>query len=536
MTTAARLLSERPLLAWVPFGGNDDLRTPPAAVVVSDGIDAAVASIGELTTLRWWDNHDRIAVFGCARPSLRRLLAAGIDVARPVCLHTLGLLSGDGAEPSLRLPREEDAARAEAMRIHHALPTLLASVDQAGHRRVARLESLVLRAFSAMEHRGLAVDVAAWRQLVDQARQRLATHQARFMELAGHHVGRDLFGMPDLRLEADGEVRSLLSKLTGVELDDVSKFTLRGLDHPAAQAMLQWREAHKIVSTYGEALLERVDVRTKRLHATFIPLGAATGRVACRDPNLQNLPSGDAFGACLHPPSGRAIITADYGACELRIVAAFSGDPVFRAAFERHEDVHATVATALFGVPVSKHERPELRHRAKGINFGLVYGMGPAGLATSLGIERSAAEELLAAYFQRFPRIRAYLEDSVEQALSRGYSETVLGRRLRYDLHDKRIDHARGEYARIMKNMPIQGTSADMTKLAMVRVHERLQEMSKGSAGLVNCVHDELVVECDNADADRVAVALQEEMAAAHTTLIPSIPPAVDVHITRSSS
>jgi DNA polymerase-1 len=210
-----------------------------------------------------------------------------------------------------------------------------------------------------------------------------------------------------------------------------------------------------------------------------------------------------------------------------------SGDPVFLRAFDAGEDLHATVASQMFGARVSKTENPELRQRAKAINFGLVYGMGAPALAASLGVTPPQGQELLDRYFRTFPRIKDFLEASVEKALQKGYSETLLGRRLSFSREELDADNARGELSRIMKNMPIQGTSADMTKLAMVRVHERLLEDTGGDAGLVNTIHDELVVECEASAGEQVAAAVRTEMEDAHRALCKRVPPLVEVQVAR---
>ncbi|HEY1097812.1 MAG TPA: DNA polymerase A family protein, partial [Myxococcota bacterium] len=380
-----------------------------------------------------------------------------------------------------------------------------------------------------------------WRRLVDEERTKMLAARQQVFDLAGSHINRDLFGVPDLNLDAETDVRALLTRVTGQQLESTSKYLLAQLKHPLADAVLAYREPAKIVSTYGQSLLDHaekprdVDADGReigRLRSTFVPLGASTGRVACRDPNLQNLPKDQRFHDALRAPAGRRLITADYATCELRIVAELAEDPVFVAAFDRGEDLHSTVATSMFGVNVSKSENSELRQRAKAINFGLVYGMGPGALASSLGVDRAAGEELLARYFKTFPRIRDYLDGAVDVALKKGYSETVLGRRLVYDKATIAGDNARGELSRIMKNMPIQGTSADMTKLAMVRIHERLASTkSIADAGIVNTVHDELVVECDADDASAVATIVADEMEGAHRALLRRVPPLVEVHV-----
>jgi DNA polymerase-1 len=483
-----------------------------------------------------------VVVADDARSVQRWLLARGLDVARPLCVRTVETLlrdepvwtDRDAATVSMSL----EAARVRAVELVRGTDRLLERLDGSGQRKVARLECLVTRAFAALEHRGLPIDVGSWRAVVDAEKARLAAAREQVFSLAGNAVARDLFGTPDINLDADADIRGLLQRVTGGAVESTSREHLASLSHPLADALVLYRESAKLVASYGDGFLsfvvdEPADAegrRIGRIHPRFVPLGASTGRVACREPNLQNLPKDPRFHEALRAPAGRRLITADYATCELRIVAELAEDPVFLAAFARGEDLHSTVASSMFGVKVSKSERPELRQRAKAINFGLVYGMGAGALATSLGVDRGAAEHLLTTYFQTFPRIRDYLEASVETALRRGYSETILGRRLTFSKDALAADNARGELSRIMKNMPIQGTSADMTKLAMVKLHERLVDHA-GDPGLVNTIHDELVVECDVDVAEAVAVVVREEMEDAHRTLLTRVPPLVEVHV-----
>lgn len=533
------LLARRTPLALVPWAAGGDLLMPATGVALAaldaDPVLLDLDDDGRALLNAWTKRRDRVFVLDEARPALRRLLRAGVDVRRPVCRATLEKLAGDarGVDDIGQILRDPTAARERAKQIVHKLEGQLARVEEAGHKRVARLESLVLRPFAALEDRGLPVDAPGWKALVDEERANAKKARDELLTHAGAHVPRDLFGTPEINLDSEGEVRVLLERVLGRKLDEQSlaRHTLAQIDHPLVRALLAYREAQKVVSTYGDAFLSRVDARTGRIHATFVPLGASTGRVASRDPNLQNLPADARFHKCLRAPEGRVLVTADYATCELRIVAELSGDPVFRRAFEAGEDLHATVASTMFNKPVSKTENPDLRARAKGINFGLVYGMGPPALATSIGVSLDEGERLLNQYFRTFPKIRDYLERSVDTALRKGYAETVLGRRLTFEREALASPNARGELGRIAKNMPIQGTSADMTKLAMVRVHERLVDETRGSAGLVNTIHDELVVECDAADGERVAKAVKDEMEEAHRALVKTVPPLVEVHV-----
>ncbi len=223
--------------------------------------------------------------------------------------------------------------------------------------------------------------------------------------------------------------------------------------------------------------------------------------------------------SCFRVSEGRALVTADYSACELRIIAELSGDPVFAEAFARGEDLHARVATAMFGKPVSKHENPDLRQRAKAVNFGLAYGMGAQGLARAIDVDAVQAKQLLEKYFRSFPKIRTFLERSADEGVSRGFARTMTGRRLY-------LAGERSAIERIAKNMPIQGTNADITKIALARLRTRL-----GPGKLVNVVHDEIVSECDAGDAASIAAAMREEMMAAGAQVLKTIPLEVEVAI-----
>ena len=472
---------------------------------------------------------ERVFVFWRAKPALLRLLSTGIDVHRPICVFTCEKLLGRKTPIEEDVARSKESAEDRLNTLEERFLTAFEELYSHPHRAVARLECMALRSFAALEHRGLYVDKAQWKGLVDNAREEAQKAKATFFELLGDRVPKDLFGQPDLNLEHDESVKKTLEGLVG-ELPNLTKYTLKQNAHPAALALVQYREANKVVSTYGESFLSMVDDKTQRLHARFIPLGASTGRVASREPNLQNLPSGEAFHKCIRAPEGRMMVTADYATCELRILAELSKDPVFADAFSKQEDLHSRVASEIFGVVVSKTQNPELRARAKAINFGLVYGMGVAALAGAVGVSEDEAKVLLDKYFRAFPKIKGYLEGSVDKALKQGFAQTLLGRQLRFDQEVLDSDNARGELSRIAKNMPIQGSSADMTKLAMIRVHEVLSK-SFDDAGLVNTVHDELVVECRKEDGQAVARVVERAMSDAHSTLVRGVPPMVDVHL-----
>lgn len=473
---------------------------------------------------------DRVVLFDNAKPILRLLLSHGIDVMQPLCLKTLQLIVSP-KEPVKYLPIAQTTAEAVQL-VQKALESLegLQAIVDKQYRQLSRLENRVLRSFASMEYRGLYVDGMAWQNLIQDAKQKMSKARELALEnlVSGQYV--DLFGNCTVNLDSGKEVRDALEKVVGHALYDTHQSTLLRLEHPAANAILQYREVAKLVQTYGDNFLCHIDAVSSRIHATFEPIGATTGRVACHSPNLQNLPSGKVFHRCLSAPENKSLITADYAACELKILASLSQDPVFLDAFAKDVDLHSEVATNMFGVPVDKQNNTHLRQRAKAINFGLMYGMGSKSLARSLQISEMQAEELFRQYFNTYPKVKGYLDGCVEKTIKNGYAETVLGRRLVFDKATLENKEAFGEISRLAKNMPIQGTGAEIAKLALVRIHRRLTEEFK-EAFLVNMIHDELVVECQDQDAQAVAILVQKEMEDAQVALIPNVKPKADIHV-----
>ncbi|NJK89714.1 MAG: hypothetical protein HC923_10140 [Myxococcales bacterium] len=404
----------------------------------------------------------------------------------------------------------------------------LPEVARDGLTRAAGVECAAANAFAELELKGFAIDREAWSQRIAQSKADLSEAKKALDYEFRTVADRDLFGATTLNYDDDQEVLSALKRL-GVEVPSVQRRSLLGSGHPASLAVASYREHRKWVSTYGEGFLAHVHEVTGRVHARFKSIGASTGRTACSEPNLQNIPSESDFRGSFVAPPGRKLLTADYAGAELRILAEMSKDPVFLEAFGRGEDLHAKVAKRLFQREVSKTDNPELRERAKAINFGLAYGMSAAGLAAELDISERDARELLEAHFRAFPKIRSFLDEASQQALRRGFAETLTGRRMWFtDMRREGKDEA--SLVRIAKNMPIQGTNADMTKLAMSRFSREAARRGL-DAFLVNMVHDELVVECDESQAEVVTEVLKRSMISAGAELLRSVPVEVDVSI-----
>src|SRR5712692_156203 len=272
------------------------------------------------------------------------------------------------------------------------------------------------------------------------------------------------------------------------------------LDHPLPRLILEHRALAKLKSTYTDKLPKSVHPGTGRVHTTYSQTTAVTGRLASNDPNLQNIPirtpQGQRIREAFIAPAGAKIVSADYSQIELRIMAHLSGDESLKQAFARGHDVHRATAAEVFGVPLDKVSNDE-RRAAKVINFGLMYGMSSFGVAQNLGIERATAQVYVDSYFTRYPGVKRFMDQTRELARTRGYVETVFGRRLYLPEMKSGSPQRRQAAERAAINAPMQGTAADLIKLAMIAVQKWLDE-SKMQTLLIMQVHDELVLEVPN--------------------------------------
>jgi DNA polymerase-1 len=269
-------------------------------------------------------------------------------------------------------------------------------------------------------------------------------------------------------------------------------------EHPIVERMLDYRQLSKLKSTYVDALPKLIHPDTGRVHTSFNQTVAATGRLSSSDPNLQNIPIRTEIGREIRRafiPGGKdmRIMSADYSQIELRIMAHISGDEGLLDAFAKGEDIHSSTAAKVFGVDAKELTR-DMRRKAKEVNFGIMYGIGAFGLASRLEITQAESKEIIAKYFERFPMVNQYIAETIARARRDGYVTTLLGRR-RYlpEIHSKNAN-LRSNAERQAINMPIQGTAADMIKLAMIKIHKELEEKKLHSKMLLQ-VHDELVFE-----------------------------------------
>jgi DNA polymerase-1 len=408
------------------------------------------------------------------------------------------------------------------LRVHDTLHPAIAA-DEKLNRVYRDIEMPAREVLFAMERHGVLIDSGLLQAQSNELGRKLVELEAKAVEIAGQPF--NLSSPKQLAEILFTQLGLPVVKKTpgGAPSTDEEVLSELALDYPLPKALLEYRGLAKLKSTYTDKLPRMVNPHTGRVHTSFSQAVAVTGRLASSDPNLQNIPVRTAEGrrirAAFIAPPGCQIVSADYSQIELRIMAHLSGDHGLLDAFAKGEDVHRATAAEIFGI-TPLEVTSEQRRYAKTINFGLIYGMSAFGLARSLEIERSAAQTYIERYFARYPGVARYMEETRELAKRQGYVETVFGRRLW--LPDIRASQAgrRQGAERAAINAPMQGTAADVVKLAMTAVQDWL--LSSGLASrLVLQVHDELVLEVPEAEMATVQEALPRLMAGVAQLAVP---------------
>ncbi len=419
------------------------------------------------------------------------------------------------------------------LRLHHALGRLM--LDERVARVYETLDRPLVPIVARMERTGIRIDRARLRELSRTFGARMRELEERARELAGapfnlgspkqigEVLARELAGIGARRTATGGFS-------TGADV--LEELAAEGVE--LARVVLEWRQLQKLVRTYCDALLEQVDPATGRVHTSFNLAATSTGRLSSSDPNLQNIPvrteEGRMIRAAFVADEGHLLLSADYSQIELRVVAHLADVAGLREAFARGLDVHSAAAAAMFGVPVERVDH-EYRRAAKVINYGIVYGIGPQGLAQRLGVPVARARRYIDAYFARYPELRAYMERVVEAARQKGWVQTLYGRRCFVADINHRVPSRRNAAERQAINAPVQGTAADIMKRAMIRLDRRLAREGLGARLLLQ-VHDELVLEVPEAEVERTAEVVREVMADAAPQL--SVPLEVEVGFGRN--
>ncbi|MEW6638789.1 MAG: bifunctional 3'-5' exonuclease/DNA polymerase, partial [Actinomycetota bacterium] len=394
--------------------------------------------------------------------------------------------------------------------------------------RVAEIEFRAVAAIAEMELAGVKLDVGRWRELekvVRERRDRAAEHLESFFPQPEGVLPLEGLG-PRLNLNSPKQITDAFRTL-GIELRDTKNWTLLKVDHPAARALLEYRELQKKLGTYLEPYPGFISPETGRIHATFMQCRVPTGRLACTNPNIQQVPHEDEFRSCFVAEEGNVLVIADYSQIELRILAEVSEDPAFVRAFQRGDDLHRVTAATMYGVPFAEVTK-EQRSAAKRINFGLMYGRGAKSLSAQLGTDEERGRELIDEYFANYPKVQRFLQKTASRAMRDRVLRTLAGRLRRFE--EERVSRDPGAVRREAMNFPIQGAASDIAKLALVYVRKELEDLD---ARLVNCVHDEFVVECAEAVSGEVAERMQRAMVRAGERILKKVPVEVEVAVSR---
>lgn len=394
------------------------------------------------------------------------------------------------------------------------------------------LERPLVPVLVEMERAGIRVDVAMLARLSGEFSVRMAEYEEQIYAMAGEkfnigspkQLGEILFGK--LGMEA-GKMTKGGAQSTGADVLE----TLAAQGHDLAARIIDWRQLSKLKGTYTEALQGHVNPDTDRVHTSYSMASTSTGRLSSNDPNLQNIPIRTEEGRKLREAfiaaPGHRLISADYSQIELRLLAEIADIAALKQAFARGDDIHAITASEIFGVPVAGMD-PAVRRRAKAINFGIIYGISAFGLANQLRIPQGEAQRYIAAYFERFPGIRNYMDETKRKCRENGFVQTLFGRKVNFPgINDKNAAH-RGFMERAAINAPIQGSAADIIRRAMIRIPGALRA-AKLNARMLLQVHDELVFEAPEAEVEetkRLVVRIMQD--AALPALALSVPLTVD--------
>ncbi|MDC0449080.1 DNA polymerase [bacterium] len=396
---------------------------------------------------------------------------------------------------------------------------------------VAKLEFATTRAVGDMELTGIFIDVPRWKKILADLSVKRDQFAQEFQDIVRPYyrvTSFDLFGnMADcININSQVQLMDLFNNRLEMNIPSTGDAILSAIDHPVAKGLRNYRRYEKLISAFGERLLNKVHPQTGRLHPEFNQLGTATGRFSCNNPNLQQIPTNTPeapFRECFNPKSGYKLVTADYSSFEMRILADLSGDKKMKHALNEGLDIHSYTASLMFKLPYSedfKNKHPELRQIGKTIGFGLMYGMGPVGLVSTLEMQtgnmitREEAQEYMDKFFASYPSVKNFLDKQADMAVKRGYSITPAGRKRWYNRPERTDPDYRKKMSKIQreaKNHPIQGTNADAIKYALVYIKDRIKK--DGIDGnLTLTVHDEIVCEVRDDQAEDWAQVQSGEM------------------------
>lgn len=529
--------------------------------VSGDGAEVFCLSNAQMPELKAFFENAGIAKYGyqvkedilALRQSGIRMAGAGFDVliaaylAEPtrssydletLCMTYLGqelpetsARVEDDGQISMNLGFEDDTQTLQKMAdrtvaISRLRKFFAKKLDDDGQKELYyEVELPLIEVLASMQYEGVYVDKEALREFGNTLASKISNLQEEIYSLAGEEfninspkqLGEILFaklGLPGGKKNKNGY---------STNVDVLHKLLDK---HPIVAKVLQYRQVSKLQSTYVEGMLPMIDAKTGRIHSNFNQTVTATGRISSTEPNLQNIPVRTELGREIRrmfvsQGEDTCLVDADYSQIELRVLAHIAGDSTMQNSFINNEDIHTRTASQVFGVPMEE-VTPAMRSGAKAVNFGIVYGIGAFSLAQDLEISVKEADAYIKGYLQNYPKVDAYMKETVAQAKENGYVTTLMGRRRNMPelTASNHITRAFGE--RVAMNAPIQGTAADIIKVAMVHVYRRLKE-EKLKSKLILQVHDELIVEAYQDEVERVKQLLKEEMEQAFQLSVPLV-------------
>jgi DNA polymerase-1 len=387
------------------------------------------------------------------------------------------------------------------------------------------LEIPLIEVLAKIELNGIMIDAKYFKTLDKKLDAGLKALQEKIWKIAGEHFNINsvqqlreiLFTKLEISTAGVGKTK------TGLTTNAAALEKLKG-EHKIIEYILDYRELTKLSTTYVKALPELINQKTGRVHTSFNQAVTGTGRLSSTEPNLQNIPVKTEWGKEIRrgfvAEDGKVLVSLDYSQIELRLAAHFSEDPTMVAAFKHGEDIHLATASAINGVPLDKTTR-EMRSAAKAINFGLLYGQGPHGLAETTGLSYADAKKFIEAYFKNFSHIKKYIDNSLKQARDLGYVETILGRKRWLPEINSSVAMIAKAAERVAINAPLQGSSADIIKLAMIKIDNLINKKFADEVKMILQVHDELVFEMDKDLVKKVVPAIQEIMSSVVKLKVP---------------
>ena len=541
------IASAEELLAWLA-----EAKGAPVAVAISKSPEGEFAldtiglawRPGEARAVRaehfpalhpWLEDASAIKIACDVKAALLELARLGIAARgfdHDVMLYAFLLeadVSGCGLEAQARRRMDLKLGSAPEQHADIALELfqqLLPSIEGRGLRKLyCEIELPLTRVLARMERTGIRIDGAELKRLSALMETEIARLTAEVHALAGkpfnisspQQLGRVLF--EDLQLPGPKAARGKAVSTAADVLEELAA------EHEIVRKVLEYRQLTKLKGTYVDALPALIDPATGRLHTSFNQAGAATGRLSSSNPNLQNIPVRTSLGreirAAFVPRQGWKLLVADYSQIELRLLAHMSGDELLVQAFRNGEDIHTRTAAEVMGVPPMM-VTAEARREAKAVNFGIVYGISGFGLAAQLGISRGEAEKYIKNYFARYAGVKRFIESTIAEVRQTGVTRTLFGRERPIPEINGRNPSARGFAERTAVNSPLQGTAADLIKLAMVRIDAALSSGGHKSAMLLQ-VHDELVFECPPEELDAVSRMVKREMEGVYELKVPLV-------------